>query len=71
VVDPPKQLSYIPKFTTYHRPGTQIGKTRRRARPLNPREHGELVSWMDRYRFEDFVLLQGCRRYGKEITLNK
>lgn len=70
VVDPPKQLSYIPKFSTYHRPGIQSGTRRRKAKPLNPREHGELVNWMDRYRFEDFMFLRGCRRHKDEITLN-
>jgi len=69
VIDPPKQLSYVAKFTTYHRPGVQSGDRKRRAKPLNPREHGELVNWMNRYRFEDFMFLRGCRRLKDEIFL--
>jgi hypothetical protein len=42
--DPAKQLSYVPKFTTYHRPHQRDGAKRGSARPLNPTEHLALVA---------------------------
>lgn len=65
---PAKQVSYVPKFTTYHRPGKQTGPKKKKAKPLNPREHVELVRWMDLHRFEDFMLLHNCRRQGEAIV---
>lgn len=63
-----KQVSYVPKFTTYHRPGKQTGAKKKKAKPLNSREHVELVRWMGQFRFEDFMFLHNCRRNGAEIV---
>jgi hypothetical protein len=66
--DAPRQLSYLLKFTTYHRPGKQHGPRRGRAKPLNASEHRELVRWMSSFRFEDYVFLFNCRRKGRRIA---
>jgi hypothetical protein len=60
--DPPEQLSYILKFSTYHRPHEQHGPSRSEAKPLNPREHAALVKWMAQFEFEDFLFLVNARR---------
>ena len=60
----PKQLSYILKFSTYHRPYEQHGSAKAKAKPLNPKEHAALVKWMSQFEFQDFLLLittQGVR----------
>ena len=62
--DRAKQLSYVLKFTTYHRPQEQQGPTRSPAKPLNPREHMALVKWMSQFEFQDFLLLINARRQG-------
>ena len=67
--DRPKQLSYLLKFGTYHRPFQQIGPGKSPAKPLNPPEHRELVQWMSGYKFTDFLFLSGARRFGSEIRL--
>jgi hypothetical protein len=66
--DLPKQLSYILKFTTYHRPFTQLGSRKGPAVPLNPREHCALVSWMAQWKFQDFMFLFNARREGAKIV---
>jgi hypothetical protein len=60
----PKQLSYILKFSTYHRPYEQQGSAKSEAKPLNPKEHAALVKWMSQFEFEDFLLLINARRQG-------
>ena len=35
--------------------------------PLNDREHGELVTWMGKRGFNDFLLLINARRRGDHI----
>jgi hypothetical protein len=67
--DPAEQLSYILKFTTYHRPYEQKGPNKSKAVPLNPSEHLELVRWMDQYAFSDHVFLYNARRHGAAIEL--
>jgi hypothetical protein len=62
--DQAEQLSYVLKFTTYHRPQEQQGPTRSPAKPLNAREHAALLKWMWQYEFEDFLLLINARRQG-------
>ena len=62
--DRAEQLSYVLKFTTYHRPEQQQGPTRSRAKPLNPREHAALAKWMSQFEFQDFLLLINARRQG-------
>jgi hypothetical protein len=67
--DAPEQLSYILKFSTYHRPHEQRGPTRSDAKPLNPREHAALVKWMSQFEFNDFLFLVNARRKASKITL--
>jgi hypothetical protein len=69
VEDPPEQLSYVLKFTTYHRPHTQHGPKKAKAVPLNPPEHLELVRWMAQYEFSDHLFLFNARRRGASIEL--
>jgi hypothetical protein len=66
--DPPKQLSYVSKFTTYHRPFKQCGSKKGPAVPLNPREHCALIAWMSRWKFQDFMFLFNARREGTTIV---
>jgi hypothetical protein len=63
-----RQLSYILKFTTYHRPFGQFGSTKSKPVPLNPREHCALASWMAQGRFQDFMFLFNARREGTKIV---
>jgi hypothetical protein len=67
VEDPAEQLSYVLKFTTYHRPHKQTGSKKPGAKPLNPAEHFELVRWMARYEFSDHLFLFNARRRGASI----
>jgi hypothetical protein len=70
VKNPARQFSYLLKFTTYHRPFKQTGPAKALAKPLNPAEHYELISWMARYAFTDHLFLFNARRYGASIRLN-
>ncbi len=63
-----RQLSYILKFVTYHRPFTQLGSTKSQPIPLNPREQEALVSWMAQWRFQDFMFLFNARREGTKVV---
>jgi hypothetical protein len=67
--DSAKQLSYVLKFTTYHRPHQQRGPKKAKAVPLNPSEHFELVQWMAQHAFTDHVFLFNARRRGASIEL--
>jgi len=62
--DRAEQLSYVLKFTTYHRPHEQRGAKKGTATPLNPSEHAALLKWMSKFKFEDFMLLINARRQG-------
>jgi hypothetical protein len=62
--DRAKQLSYVLKFTTYHRPYEQQGSTKSDAKPLNPKEHTALLKWMSKFDFQDFLVLVNARRQG-------
>jgi hypothetical protein len=70
VEDPVEQLSYVLKFTTYHRPHQQRGSKKSKAVPLNRSEHLELVRWMDQYKFSDHLFLFNARRRGASIELS-
>jgi hypothetical protein len=70
LVNPLKQLSYILKFSTHHRPYRQRGSTKGRATPLNRPEHRALVSWMSRRAFKDFLFLFNARRDGHLIKFH-
>lgn len=67
VEDPAKQLSYVPKFTTYHRPYKRTRNEKSKAVPLNDPQHYELVSWMRKREFSDFMLLANARRRSAKI----
>jgi hypothetical protein len=70
VEDPAEQLSYVLKFTTYHRPHQRRGPTKAKAVPLNPAEHFELIRWMEQYEFSDHLFLFNARRRGASIELS-
>ena len=61
---PPKQLSYVLKFSTYHRPYEQQVSAKSPAKPLNPKEHAALLKWMSKFEFQDFLVLVNARRKG-------
>jgi hypothetical protein len=63
-----EQLSYVLKFTTYHRPFSQWGPNKGEAKPLNPREHCALVAWMARWKFHDFMFLFNARQAGSQLV---
>ena len=65
--DPAEQLSYLLKFTTYHRPRQQRGPEKSRAVPLNPDDHYELIDWMAQHEFTDHLFLFNARRRGTTI----
>jgi hypothetical protein len=70
--NPSEQLSYILKFTTYHRPHAQYGPTKSKARPLNPGEHSALLKWMYQFGFQDFLFLVNVKRQrGTRIVLSR
>ena len=71
VVDPPEQLSYVLKFSTYHRPQQQTGWQKSKAMPLNPAEHFELIRWMAQYEFTDHLFLYNARRHGASIEFKE
>jgi hypothetical protein len=66
--DRPEQLSYVLKFTTYHRPHERTGAKRQAAKPLNRREHQQLVNWMALFGFPDFLFLYNARRQGSMVV---
>jgi hypothetical protein len=69
--DRAEQLSYVLKFTIYHRPYEQQGATRSETKPLNPREHAALLKWMSQFEFKDFLLLiNATRQGGNKIVLS-
>ncbi|WP_338691749.1 hypothetical protein V5279_36095 [Bradyrhizobium sp. 26S5] len=71
LMDAAEQLSYLLKFTTYHRPFQQTGPEKSPAVPLNPSEHYELLSWMAQHEFTDHLFLFNARRYGPTIKLTE
>jgi hypothetical protein len=69
LTDLPRQISYLTKFTTYHRPLKRGPTGVSRCFPLPPRRLEELASWWANYSFEDFAFLYGARRRGGRIVL--
>jgi hypothetical protein len=65
--DVERQVSYICKFTTYHRPLGRDGAGRSRAVPLPSARLAELAAFWSRHRHEDFPFLFGARRRGGRI----
>jgi hypothetical protein len=68
VKDRPKQFSYLLKFGTFHRPGTQTSKRRTRAVPLPSEALRRLTIWRAKYNLMDFLFLQGLRRRGGDLV---
>jgi len=66
---PPKQLSYLLKFGTYHRPFEQRGPVKGPAKPLNAAEHLGLVRWMSQREFKHFLFLFNARRGHDAIVI--
>ena len=62
-----RQISYLQKFVTYHRPGSHTGFGRAETRPLPPDRLAELARWWGQYTFDDFPFLFGARRRGGRI----
>ena len=60
--DPPAQISYALKFTTFHRPGGQNGSRRPTAIPLPDNALKQLTLWRARHELLDFVFMMGLRR---------
>jgi hypothetical protein len=60
------QLSYLQKFSTYHRPRS-AGSKRGRAYPLKPEQVHQLASWTRRFWFTDFLFVLGLRRRGSRF----
>jgi hypothetical protein len=67
LTNPPEQISYLLKFSTYHRPLRQAGPRRSPAKPLNTNEHVALVGWMWDHSFRDMLFLHRVRRHGDRI----
>ena len=66
--DPAKQLSYVLKFTTYHRPYEQRYAEKGRATPLNAPNHLALVQWMSQKSFKDFMFFFNARQGVNSIV---
>jgi hypothetical protein len=58
----PEQLSYLLKFTTYHRPLRRDSSAISPAKPLNTRDHVSLVKWMAQFDFEEMIFLHCIQR---------
>jgi hypothetical protein len=69
LTDPAQQLSYVLKFSTYHRPYEQQGPAKSPAKSLNGRQHAALVKWMSRFEFKDLLFLVNARRSGHVISI--
>jgi hypothetical protein len=70
VKDRAEQLSYVLKFTTYHRPYKQTGPSKSQAMSLNAPEHYALVKWMSQLEFHELMFLFNARRLGSTIELH-
>jgi hypothetical protein len=66
--DEVRTLSYVTKFTTYHRPFPRSGRGPSPAYPLPPRRLEELASWLSGYHFQDFAFLYGARRRAGRLV---
>lgn len=67
----PRLVSYVQKFTTYHRPGKQKGGRKPPAVPLPPRLHTPLIRWMAAHQPWDFLFLFNLRREGNRLIPNR
>ncbi len=66
--DAARQISYLIKFTTFHRPGSQKGSRRPRAIPLPDPALKQLTLWRARYVFLDFVFMMHLRRKNGDLV---
>jgi hypothetical protein len=69
--NPIKQITYIQKFATYHRPGCSKFGGRGRAYPLKRQQILQLAKWTEHRRFEDFLFLLGIRRRGSRFVAER
>lgn len=67
IVDQARQIGYLQKFSTFHRPGEQSSPWRAQAYPLPQPQFEELAAWFDNREFGEFVFMLGTRRRGHRI----
>ena len=65
-----RQLPYLQKFATYHRPGARGLSGPGNPYPLPPAQLAELITWWSQYRFADFLFAYGARRRGTHIVVD-
>ncbi len=65
--DGPRQLSYVQKFVSLHRPLGRGASGPGRPFPLPLARLAELAAWWSHFRFDDFVFVYGARRRGGRI----
>ena len=68
--DAERQLSYLQKFATYHRPGARGLTGPGNPYPLPPAQLAELITWWSQYRFFDFLFAYGARRRRTHIVVD-
>ncbi|MBV8831067.1 MAG: hypothetical protein JO108_17760 [Acidobacteriaceae bacterium] len=69
--DPAKQLSYLLKFLTGHRPIEQTGPKKSPLFPLPRQRLIELISWASKFGPSEFLFLYGVRRSGRNLVLTR
>jgi len=68
--DVERQVSYLQKFVTYHRPGARGVSGPGRPYPLPPAQLEELITWWSQYSFADFLFAYGARRRATRIVVD-
>ena len=66
--DPVTQISYLLKFTTFHRPGSQNGSRRPSAIPLPSEALKQLTLWRAQHGFLDYIFMMGLRRRAGDLV---
>ena len=69
--DDERQLSYLVKFLTDHRPGRRRGSRPPQAYPLPAERLLEPTNWWSRYQLTDLLFLYGARRRGMRIVVDE
>jgi hypothetical protein len=64
-----RQLTYLQKFATFHRPGARGFSGPGSPYPLPPAQLVELITWWSQHRFADFLFAYGARRRGMHIVV--
>lgn len=67
VRDISRQVSYLLKFNTYHRPGSQYGSHRAKAVPLPIGPLQQLEQWWSKFELHEFLFLHRFRIVGGHI----